>query len=163
VRVAPEPEPTLEPVVIDQAAEETAEPAVADEQAIVVDQSAAELPETPLVPAPTVPAIELNEMSNLDLAVLITARYRTVRQALKAAALLADRRDWPDLERSTDMLCRSYEPAEQLLGLHFFRRYQAVDPNMRPTLLLLVRSLARQTDAKVADAAQDALDEMATE
>lgn len=99
-------------------------------------------------------------MTSLELAVLITARYRTVRQALKAAALLADRRDWTDLERSTDMLCRSYGPAEQRLGLHLIRRYQAADPTMRQPLIVLVRSLARQADARVAALATSVLNQM---
>jgi hypothetical protein len=156
-RVAPEPEPTFEPVVIDQVVEETGEPAVADEQAIVVDQSEAELPETPLLRAPTVPAIDLHEMSSLDLAVLITARYRTVRHALKAASILADRREWYHLEECADMLCRSYDSAEQRLGLHLIRRYRAADPEMRPVLIGLVRSLARQADGNVAALAVDVL------
>ncbi len=99
-------------------------------------------------------------MASFDLAVLITARHRTVRQALKAAALLAARYERGHLEECADILCRSYKPAEQLFGLHLIRRYQSADPNMRPALILLIRSLVRHADARVAAAAQGALDNM---
>ncbi len=111
-------EPVPLAAVIDSVVEEPAQPAAIETRA------------TSMSPPETAPAFDLEDMTSLELAVLITARHRTVRQALKAASLLADRREWPDLERATDMLCRSYEPAEQRLGLHLIRRYQAADPTM---------------------------------
>jgi hypothetical protein len=156
-RVQAEPVPVA--TVVDPVVEEASEPPAVDEGPTAMDSPEAELP-APLSPAAVVPASGLEDMASLDLAVLITARHRTVRQALKAASLLAARRDWPDLERSVNMLCRSYEPAEQLLGLHIIRRYQAIDLDMRPALLWLVRSLAREADGRVADRAQRLLGTM---
>jgi hypothetical protein len=106
------------------------------------------------LPVPTVTAFGLDEMSSLDLAVLVTARHRTVRQALKAASLLADRHARPDLERSIDMLCRSYDPGDQLLGLHLCRRYVGVQGSIPPAFALLIRTLAREADGKVAASAR---------
>ena len=102
-------------------------------------------------------------MTSVDLAVLITARHRTARQALKAAAVIAARYEWHHLETAADMLCSSYESDERLLGLHLIRRYLTVDPNMCPALIGLVRSLTRQADATVATAARDVLEEIATD
>ncbi len=155
-------EPAPEPAVIGQIIDQTAESPV-DEQVMVVDQPEAELPETPLLPIPTIPALGLNEMTSLDLAVLVTARHRTVRQALKAAALLADRREWSHLEECADMLCRSYETHDQLLGVHLVRRYLKAASSIAPALRMLVSSLARQTEETVAAAAQDLLDDVASD
>ena len=99
-------------------------------------------------------------MTSLELAVVITARYRTVRQALKAASLLADRHEWHHLEECADMLCRTYEPDEQLLGLHLVRRYQAADPTMRQALRWPIRFLTQHRDARVVGLARTVLDEM---
>jgi hypothetical protein len=140
--------------------EEAAEPAAVEEQATATDRLDVESYDTPPSPAVVVPAFGLEDMTSLELAVLITARHRTVRQALKAAALLADRRDWPDLERSSDMLCRSYEPDEQHLGLHLIHRYHAAHPTIRHNLILLVRSLAGYADQRVAALARTVIGEM---
>ncbi len=93
-------------------------------------------------------AFDLEDMTSLELAVLITARYRTTRQALKAAALPAGRREWHHLEECADMLCRSYEPDEQLLGLHLIRRHLAADPTMPQSLIWIVQSLTHHPVAR---------------
>jgi hypothetical protein len=107
-----------------------------------------------------IPAVDLNDMTSLDLAVLITARHRTVRQALKAASLLADRHEWHHFEECADMLCRSYEPAEQLLGLHLIRRY-LTDPRMRHDFSWPLRYLARSENGNVASLAQRTIEDLA--
>lgn len=157
-RVRTEPVPAA--AVIDSVVEEATEPAAVEEQATTVDSREQELPDTPPSPAGVVPAFNLEDMTSLELAVLITARYRTVRQALKAASLLADRHELRHLEECADMLCRSYEPNEQRLGLHLIRRYQAADPTMWQALKGLVRSLKQGADTRVARLAQGVLDEM---
>lgn len=153
----------VEPVpvapVIDSVVGEATEPAAIVEQAASVEELGAQSPES-LPPPEAVPAFDLEDMAKLDLAVLVTARYRTIRQALKAASLLAVRREWDHLEECADMLCRSYEPAEQLLGLHLIRRYQAFDPTMRQALIGLVQHLARHGDTRVAGMAHGLLDEV---
>lgn len=153
-------EPVPAAAVIDSVVEAATEPAAVKEQPTAIDSREEESPDTPPSSAVVVPAFNLEDMTSLELAVLITARYRTVRQALKAAGLLAARHEWQHLEECADILCRSYEFDEQLLGLHLVRRYKAVDPNMRPALVWVLRSVARHTDAKVAAAAQDVLDHM---
>ena len=160
-RVAPAPEP--EPVFRDQTVEETAEPALADERTVVVDQPEAELAESPLLPIPTVPALGLRDMTSLDLAVLVTARHRTVRQALKAASVLAERGEWHHLDECADMLCRSYEPNECRLGLHLVGRYLGRSRNMPAALILLVRSLSQHADPILAVLAQRALENIASD
>jgi Replication-relaxation len=137
-------EPVPVPAVIDPVVEEATEPAAIETQATSIEDVEAQPPESPQSRPAAVPTFDLNDMTSLDLAVLITARYRTVRQALKAASLLADRHEWHHLEECANMLCHSYEPAEQLLGLHLIRRYLASHGNLSPAFLLLVRSLARQ-------------------
>ena len=134
-------------------------PATVDEQPTATDGADEESPATPLSLSEAIRAIGLEDMTSLDLAVLITARHRTVRQALKAAAILASRSEWHHLEDCADMLCRSYEPGEQLLGLHLIRRFQAVDPTMHRSLISLVRSLARHADSRIAREAQTVLEE----
>jgi hypothetical protein len=155
-----EPEPVAS--ALDVAFEEPAERAVADAQAIVVDQREAELPEIPLLPIPTIPAMDLNQMSSLDLAVLITARHRTTRQALRAASLLADRREWYHLEECADMLCHSHEPNERRLGLHLVGRHLAQSRSMPTSLVLLVRSLSQHSDPALAVPARRALEKLAS-
>jgi hypothetical protein len=80
------------PVAVAQpVVEEVTEPATVEEQAAAID-----------TPEP--------EMISLDLAVLITARYRTVRQALKAAALLAARHEWYHLEKCATCCAAATSP-----------------------------------------------------
>ena len=145
------------PAVIDPVVEEATEPAAIETQATLIEDLEGPSPESPPSPPDTAPVFDLEDMTSLELAVLITARDRTVRQALKAASLLADRREWYHLDECADMLCRSYDSAEQRLGLHLIRRYRAADPKMRPVLIGLVRSLARQADENVAALANDVL------
>jgi hypothetical protein len=151
------PEPVPVAAAIDPVVEQATEPAVVEEQAASVEESPESLP-----PPEAVPAFDVEDITSLELAVLITARDRTVRQALKAASLLADRREWYHLQECADMLCRSYDSAEQRLGLHLIRRYQAADPTMRQALIGLVRYLARNADASITDVAQSVLDEIAS-
>jgi hypothetical protein len=153
-------EPVPAAAVIDSVVEEATEPAAVEEQPTATDGADEESPETPLPLSEAIRAIGLEDMTSLDLAVLITARHRTVRQALKAAALLAERYEWHRLEECADMLCHSYEAAEQRLGLHLIRRYQAADPTMWQALVWLVRSLKQGADTRVARLAQGVLDEM---
>jgi hypothetical protein len=148
--------------VVDPLVEEATEPAAIETQATSIEAVEGRPPETPPSPPETAPAFDLEGMTSLDLAVLITARYRTVRQALKAASLLAARYEWHHLETAADMLCRSYDLNEQLLGLHLIRRYQAADTHMRPALIGLVRSLARHADPRISMMAQGVLDDVST-
>jgi hypothetical protein len=154
-RVHVEPEPV--PAVIDPVVEAATEPATVEEQTAASESPDAELPETPSSPAAVVPVIRVEDMTSLDLAVLITARHRTVRQALKAASLLADRHEWYHLEECADMLCRSYEPNELALGLHVLTRYRTANPTMLQKLTLQVRSLTRNADPRIAALAQGLL------
>ena len=154
-------EPVPAAAVIDSVVEEPTQPAATETQTTSIEDLEAQSPESPPSSAETTPAFDLEYMTSLELAVLVTARYRTVRQALNAASLLAARYEWQHLEECADMLCRSYEPAKQRLGLHLVGRYQAADPSMPPALVSLVRSLARHADASVAAKAQELLDEMA--
>jgi len=155
-----EPEPAADDEVAEEA---TGTAAVDSAEPTATDGPELGLPETPLLAAPTVPAFNLEEMASLDLAVLITARHRTVRQALKAASLLAERGEWDHLEECADMLCRDYEPEDQLLALHLIRRYLSVEGSIPNSFLVPVRSLARQGDEKVAAAAKDLLNDTASE
>jgi hypothetical protein len=154
------PEPALVLAVIDPVVEEATEPVAVAEQPAAIESPEAELPDTPPSPAVAIPAVDLNDMTSLDLAVLITARHRTVRQALKAASLLADRHEWHHFEECADMLCRSYEPAEQLLGLHLIRRY-LTDPRMRHDFSWPLRYLARSENGNVASLAQRTIEDLA--
>jgi hypothetical protein len=101
-------------------------------------------------------------MRSVELAVLITARDRNERQAFDAAAVIAARGAWSELDVAVDMLCRSSEPDAQVLGLRLIRRYQAVDPTMRQTLIGLVRYLARHSNGSVAALAEGVLEGMAS-
>lgn len=158
-REAPTPVPVA--TVIDSVVEEAAQPAVEEEAAL--EAPGAETAEIPPTSSEVIRPFGFEDMASLDLAVLITARFRTVRQALEAASLLADRHEWDHLDECADMLCRSYKPDEQRLGLHLVRRYQSAGPNMRPALILLVRSLVRHADSRVAAAARGALDNIRVE
>ena len=146
--------------VVDPVVEDATEPAAVEEQATTVEDVEAQSPESFQSPPKAMFEIDLKDMTSLDLAVLITARHRTLRQALKAVALLAARHEWYHLGECADMLCRSYDPAEQRLGLHLVRRYQAADPTMRHALIGPVRYLALSADTRVASQAQGALDDM---
>ena len=154
-------EPVPVAAVIDSVVEEAAEPAAIETQATSIEELEAPSLESSPSPSEAIPAFDLEYMTSIELAVLITARYRTVRQALKAASLLAERHEWHHLEESADMLCRSDEPNEQRLGLHFIHRYLAADPNMRPALIWLVRSLANRQDEAASTMAREVLDQMA--
>jgi hypothetical protein len=90
---------------IDSVVEEPAKPAAIDEQPTATDGADEETPETPLSLSEAIRAIGLEDMTRIDLAVLVTARHRTVRRALKAAAILARRAEWHHLEECADMLC----------------------------------------------------------
>jgi hypothetical protein len=142
--------------------EQAPEPDDLEKQPAAVDRSGEGSFKTPPPLPTTVRPFGLEDMGSVELAVLITARDRNERQAFEAAALIAARGAWGELDVAVDMLCRSSEPDEQLLGLRLIRRYQAVDPTMRQALIGLVRSLVRQGDARVAALAQGVLDEMAT-
>jgi len=154
-------EPVPAAAVIDSIVAESAQPTAIETQATSIEDLEAPTPESPPSPPETAPAFDLEDMTSLELAVLITARYRSVRQALKAASLLAARYEWHHLEECADMLCHSYEPDQQLLGLHLIRRYQAADPTMRRALIGLVRYLARHADARVAAVATQVLGDRA--
>jgi hypothetical protein len=142
--------------------EQPPRPDAVEEQPAAVDRSGTESLKTPPSPARTVRLFGLEDMSSVELAVLITARDRDERQAFEAAAVIAARGAWGELDVAVDMLCRSSEPDEQLLGLHLIRRYQAVDPTMRQALIGLVRYLARHADPSVTDLARGVLDELTT-
>jgi hypothetical protein len=99
-------------------------------------------------------------MRSVELAVLITGRDRDEQQAFEAASVIAARGEWSELHVAVDMLCRSDEPDDQLLGLRLIRKFQAVDPTMRQTLIALVRYLALHDDPSVAGVAQAVLEVM---
>jgi hypothetical protein len=138
------------------------QPDPGEEQPAAVDRSGAESPAAPRSPTATLRPFGLEDMASVELAVLITARDRSERQALEAAAVIAARGAWGELDDAAEILCRSYEPDEQLLGLRLIRRYQAVDPTMRQALIGLVRYLGRHADARVAALAQGVLEEVAS-
>jgi hypothetical protein len=143
------------PAAIDPVVDKATDTANADDQPSDPDSPEPELPDTP--PSPAAAALTLEVMTSVELAVLITSRRRTVRQALKAAALLAERSEWHHLEDCADMLCHGYEPDDLLLGLHLIYRYYPADPKIREARVWRVRTLAQYTDARVAAAARKAL------
>jgi hypothetical protein len=155
-----EPREATAPVASTPTAEQP-KPSPVEKQPAPVDRSGTESLKTP--PSPTVAerSFGLQDMGSVELAVLITARNREERQAFEAASVIAARGAWSELDFAVDMLCRSYEPDEQLLGLRLIRTYQAVDQTMHQALIGLVHYLARHADATVAALAQDVLDEMA--
>jgi hypothetical protein len=135
-------------------------PDVTKEQPAIVDSSGAESFKTPPSPATTVRPLGLEDMRSVELAVLITGRDRDEQQAFEAASVIAARGEWSELHVAVDMLCRSDEPDDQLLGLRLIRKFQAVDPTMRQTLIALVRYLALHDDPSVAGVAQAVLEVM---
>jgi hypothetical protein len=137
------------------------QPDAVEQQPAGVDRSGAASLKGASPPTTTGRPFGLEDMASVELAVLITARDRNERQALEAAAVIAARGAWRELDDAAEILCRSYEPDEQLLGLRLIRRCQTVDPTMRQALIGLVRYLARHADPSVAALAQDVLDEMA--
>jgi len=150
-------EPVPVPPVIDPVAREAGEPDAVEEQP-GIDGPQVELPDTPPSQAAVVPALGLEDMASLDLAVLITARHRTARQALKAASLLAERHEWYHLEECADILCRSYDTDDQLFGLHLIRRHLKADPTMPQSLVWIARSLTHHPVARLASLASVVLD-----
>jgi len=148
-RVHAEPEP--DPAIIDPVVEAATDTGSADEQQTAIDSPEPEPADTH--PSAAISALNLEVMTSIDLAVLITSRRGTVRQPFKAAALLAERSEWHHLEDCADMLCHRYEPDELLLGLHLIRRYCAAYPNIRQGRIWRVRTLAQDGDPRVAAAA----------
>jgi len=131
-----------------------------EKQLAAADRSRTESLKTPQSPTAAVRPFGLEDMASTELAVLITARDRNEQQVFEAATVIAARRAWGELDDAAEILCRSYESDEQLLGLRLVRRYQGIDPTMRHALTGLVRHLARRGEANVAAMAQSALEEM---
>jgi hypothetical protein len=156
-----EPIEATAPVASTSTAEQL-QPDPVEKQPAAVDRSGAESLKTPPSPATAVRPFGLQDMRSVELAVLITARDRNERQAFDAAAVIAARGAWSELDVAVDMLCRSSEPDAQVLGLRLIRRYQAVDPTMRQTLIGLVRYLARHSNGSVAALAEGVLEGMAS-
>jgi hypothetical protein len=155
-RVSAAPEPVA--TVVDPVVEEAAEPATADEDPAAIGGPEEGRRDTLPSPTANVQWFGLENMTSIELAVLITSRRRTARQALKAAALLAERSEWHRLEDCADMLCHGYEPGDLLLGLHLIHRYYPSDPRIREARIWRVRTLTQHGDPTVAARARSVLE-----